>query len=72
MLVCVTEQTLSRNTAHLRVLRGGHVIPDAGNAEFGEEWTQRMCFLKNEHFKNEEENKSILDLLIALEIVRVG
>lgn len=31
-----------------------------------------MCFLKSEHFKNDEENKSILDLLIELEIVRVG
>lgn len=31
-----------------------------------------MCFLKSEHFKNDEENKSVLDLLIELEIVRVG
>lgn len=60
------------NTAHVRVLRGGHVSPDAEKAEFGEEWIQRMCFLKSEHFKNDEENKSILDLLVALVMVRVG
>lgn len=71
LLICVTEETLSKYRPSAGLL-GWAVSPEAEKAECGGEWIQRMCLLKSEHFKNDEGNKSVLDVLIASEIVRAG